>query len=450
MHKKLFAMLLAVMLAISLCSIAAFAEGDPDPPVYLNPKQVNTFNLPIRLKINQASSVNPETTLYFDCLEKLFYTDPDDENPLTALDMTFPDVTVARSITFDEETATIEGVVKNAVFTIPAISQVGIYEYTYSIVPDHQAVYMDYPVFTLRLSVFNGPEPDSKQMAVGVLVMSDEPTSFDPETGDPVWETFKVDELEIEYRAYEYSITKQVAGSLGDRDKLFDFTVRLTGAWHQDVWPGQPLHNEENGYPHVTISYSGGHSVSGGYSVSGSFKLEGGDGGEITTTSTVFNAGEENEHTVYTHSFEKTVTFQLKHGETVTFTNLPESSGLSADGTVITTTETDCSGDGYVTTIGGEERRTESYTIWCPEPLMDYESGEPVPVTDPETGEVVYQYGNGSVTVVNTKNGTIDTGIFDLDDLPYIIAVVVVVACGIAFFIIRKRRRSDDSYDDEA
>lgn len=433
MHKKLFAMLLAVMLAISLCSIAAFAEGDPDPPVYLNPKQVNTFNLPIRLKINQASSVNPETTLYFDCLEKLFYTDPDDENPLTALDMTFPDVTVA-SITFNKATATIEGVVKNAVFTIPAISQVGIYEYTYSIVPDHQAVDMDYPGFTLRISVFNGPEPDSKQMAVGVLVMSDEPTSFDPETGDPVWETFKVDELEIEYRAYEYSITKLVAGNLGDRNKEFEFTVKLEGGWYHQVSPDQPDHNERNGYPHVIISYSDNYGE-----VNGSFDLE----NEIDTTWEVNYPGTESEYTSYAHVFEKEITFSLKHGQTVTFTNVPET-------VIITTMETDYSEDGYVTTIDGEEKRTESYKVYAPEPVIDYESGEPVPVTDPETGEVVYQYGNGSVTVVNTKNGTIDTGIFDLDDLPYIIAVVVVVACGIAFFIIRKRRRSDDSYDDEA
>lgn len=427
MRKKLFAILLAVMLALSLGSIAVFAEGDS--PSYLNPDEENTFNLPIRYKINQSSSVNPETTLYFECLYKSFQTDPDDENPLSDSDMTFPDISVS-SITFGAGEATLEGAVRNAVFTIPAISRVGIYKYSYAMDSDHSAVHMDYPGFTLRISVFNGPEPDSKQMAVGVLVMSDTP-SVDPETGNLIWELFKTDELEIEYRAYEYSITKQVAGNLGDRDKNFDFTVKLAGNWYNQAYHDRPDHNEAEGYPHVTISYSGG-------SVNGSFNLE----DATVTTPAVMYPGTTSEYTQYTHSFEKEITFSLKHGQTVTFTNIPET-------VTITTTEANYSEDGYVTTIDDVETATASYTVYAPEPVMNYELDEPEPVTDPDTGEIVYQYGNGSVTVVNTKEKAIDTGVI-LDNLPYIIAVVFVAACGIAFFVIRKRRRSDDSDDDEA
>ena len=181
----------------------------------------------------------------------------------------------------------------------------------------------------------------------------------------------------------------------------------------------------------MAISYSGG-------SVNGSFNLE----DATVTTPAVMYPGTTSEYTQYTHSFEKEITFSLKHGQTVTFTNIPET-------VTITTTEANYSEDGYVTTIDDVETATASYTVYAPEPVMNYELDEPEPVTDPDTGEIVYQYGNGSVTVVNTKEKAIDTGVI-LDNLPYIIAVVFVAACGIAFFVIRKRRRSDDSDDDEA
>ena len=430
MRKRIAALLLIVLLAIGFGGIAAYAERGAGPPQYLNPAESNTFRLPIRYKINQASSVNPETMLCFEdeYFDKLYYTDPNDDEPQYEPEVTFPVITVS-DLTFGAGTASTEGTVGYAEITIPPVSRVGVYEYMYAIVPDHQALYMDHPAFTLRLIVFNDTEPNSKKMAVQVLV--DEP-GVDPVTGDPVLEKTKVDEIEVEYKAYEYSISKQVAGNLGDRDRDYEFTVKLQGDWYDSKHISQTYH--PYGYPPVTISYSGGRSVEG------SFNLE----DEIVTTQQKYYEGTELEYTLYKHSFEKEITFSLRHGETVTFKNLPET-------VVITTTEDDYSTEGYETTIDGTLGRTKTYTIYAPEQAMDYsDPHNPVPVTDPETGDPVYLYGNDSVTVVNTKDKTPDTGIFDLGDLPYLIVITVIAAvivCGIVFAVVSIRRGSDDEED---
>ena len=417
MHKKLFAMLLAAMIVLCLGSAAVFAEGDPDPPAYMDATQANTFSLPIRFSKNQTSSVSPETTIYLDCLVKTYYNNPSDDTPFYEPDITFPNITVS-NITFDEGDATMAGTVKNAVFNIPAVTKTGIYEYIYSVVSDNDCTYPDgNGDIKLKVYVFNSPA--GKQMAVLVSVQDVTPVE-DPITHELTWPERKIEELDVEYKAYEYSVEKEVAGNLGDRDKEFDFTVKLEGTWYKAVYPGATDHNEANGYPHVTISYSGG-------SASGSFNL----GSEVVTQSSVYG-----ENTYYTHSFEKEITLSLKHGEKVTFKNLPET-------ITITATEDDYSADGYVTTIDGDEKRTESYTVFAPEPVIDYTLPEPAPVVDPVTGNIVYRYGNESVTVVNTKNKTVDTGVI-LDNLPYIISIAAVIVCGVVILIVKKRRKSDE------
>lgn len=102
-----------------------------------------------------------------------------------------------------------------------------------------------------------------------------------------------------------------------------------------------------------------------------------------------------------------TVTFTLSDSDSITFSNIPS-------GITYTVTEESYASDGYTTKIGGTETSTTTGTM----------AGE-----------------NVSVTVVNDKDQTVDTGI-TLDSLPYVLVLVAVLALG-AVMIIRKRRVED-------
>ena len=93
------------------------------------------------------------------------------------------------------------------------------------------------------------------------------------------------------------------------------------------------------------------------------------------------------------------VTITLKHDETVTFTNIPY-------GVTYKVEETSYQDDGYTTTYSGNENGTINA------------------VTD-------------TVTITNTKNSTVDTGIV-LDSLPYVLLIAVAVV-GVVIFTARKR-----------
>lgn len=149
------------------------------------------------------------------------------------------------------------------------------------------------------------------------------------------------------------TISKTVSGNMGDQSKEFAFTAALSG----------------EGYSFDGVTYSI-------------------DGGEAQSAGT----GTE-------------CTFNLKHGQTVTFTGLPI-------GAIFTVTETSYSG--YVTTVDGVTGNSKEITL-------------------AET--------NNNIAFVNTKDVTIDTGIL-LDTLPYIL-ILGVVAVG-AVLLIKKRRNRDD------
>ncbi len=96
----------------------------------------------------------------------------------------------------------------------------------------------------------------------------------------------------------------------------------------------------------------------------------------------------------------------LKHDETVTFTNIPY-------GVNYKVVETDYSGEGYGTSYSVENVNTD--------------------------GAVVDSI-NETVTITNSKDATVDTGIM-LDSLPYVLLLTVCVVCMVAFFVKKRSAR---------
>ena len=109
-------------------------------------------------------------------------------------------------------------------------------------------------------------------------------------------------------------------------------------------------------------------------------------GTEVTDFDPVWNAD--------TNSYQ--YTFQLAHGETASFTNLPY-------GTSYTVTE--AAADGYETTKTGD------------------------------TGSISAAL--STAAFVNTKNGEIDMGV-SLDSLPYLLILMGTAAAGILFAVRRR------------
>ena len=154
----------------------------------------------------------------------------------------------------------------------------------------------------------------------------------------------------------DLTISKTVGGNMGDQNKEFAFNATLSGEGYT--------------FDGVTYSINDGEAQSAG-------------------------TGTE-------------CTFNLKHGDSITFIDLPI-------GAAFTVTETSYSESGYVTTVDGETGSRKTITL-------------------AET--------NSDIAFVNRKDVTVDTGVL-LDTLPYIL-ILGVVAVGAILLIKRRRNRDDD------
>ena len=163
-------------------------------------------------------------------------------------------------------------------------------------------------------------------------------------------------------------MTKNVTGKLGDQSKKFKFEVRF---------------NNQN--PNNT---------------------------EMKSTVTATIAGVED--TNFSFSFTENYTFELSHGQTAVFANLPAGITykvfeLDENNEVISDTETQMNG---------------KYTV-------SYDSNKEG-LTDATAKQT---------TITNTYDGTPDMGVM-LDSMPYVLVLAVVGAAVIA--LIAKKRRAED------
>ena len=163
----------------------------------------------------------------------------------------------------------------------------------------------------------------------------------------------KTDLFDNSYESGTLAVTKTVTGNLGDKTKYFDVKVTFTAA------TGEAINS--------TITYSGG---------------------KYAQAVTVAN-GEAN--------------IQVKHGDTVTFTNVPE-------GVTWKVEETSYTSEGY-----------DAATYSTQEKAMAAGAAD-------------------TCTITNNKDVTVDTGI-SLDSLPYILIVAVVL--GAAVVMVVNKRRSE-------
>ena len=222
---------------------------------------------------------------------------------------------------------------------LPVYERVGVYTYTLK-ETDNKTAGVAYYSKDIKLVVTVIQGEDGKLRVAGVHT--------EDEGSD------KSDEITNIYSAGTLKVSKTVTGNLGDRDKYFTFKVTLTG--EQDK------------------NYADSYAVTGG-------------------------SYEENPTTV---KVGEPAVFHLRHGDTISISNLPY-------GVTYTVEETAAEADGYTTEKTGDSGRICS--------------------------------AEATAAFTNTKEGHIDTGI-KLDSLPYILVFAGALALAV-IMVIRKRRISD-------
>lgn len=346
--KKIIAMLLAL---IMVCSLATVAFADGEDAGTTAPSDVSSITVTKNYNLTNTGTTSPAETFTFTELtctgiENAGVVDVATGAVVTTANAPVPTI---GSVIYAEGDAGKDGsMTKDITITLPSYTAVGIYTYTFSEVNAGVAgvTYYDDPI-TLVVTVI---EQDGKVRVAAVHT---------EESGEN-----KSDEFANEYSAGTLVISKTVDGNMGDQGKYFDVTVTFASA--------KPVN--------AAITLSGGSNSANATS--------------IATTDWTQGEGENAGYTA-------TTTIKVKHGDTVTFTNIPYEVTYTVD-------EADYTDDGYTAT------------------------GEVDTATAINAGNI-----NAIVAITNTKNANVDTGVA-LDSAPYIVMLVVAMA-GVVALVAKKR-----------
>lgn len=302
--KKIFAMLLAVMMVFSLATVAFAATTGTDGDF------VNETSITIEkeYELTNEGTKSPAETF---CFTKLTCTgitnvgvNADGTAYYTTDDAPVPTIT---DISYSAGEAGSSTAKKTATINIPEYEAVGVYTYTFSEV-DNNTAGVTYYDETMTLVVTVIQDDAGKVHVAAVHCESPVDTSYSEE-GETVDDT-KTDKFVNVYSAGELKVTKEVTGNLGDQEKQFEMTVTFTAPAGDTV--------------RETISY---------------------------------NDGED--HTIEANwNGTKTVTIYVKHNETVTFTNIPY-------GVTYTVAETDYTGEGYDDPVYSAKLPFTIAEVWC-------------------------------------------------------------------------------------
>lgn len=323
--KKLFAMLLAVIMIFSLATVS-FASEDVEAPVY---EDMETVTVTKTYTATNEGTVSPAETFSFTALTCVSVTDA--AEGVSKDNAPVPTIATV-DFTAGEATAT-----KDITITLPEYTSVGIYTYTFSeVVGDTAGVTYHADEITLKVTVIQGADGKIRVAAVHTESAGE-----------------KSDDFENVYSAGSLAVSKTVTGNLGDQTKDFTVVVTFTAPEGLTVKESIPYFDGEE----KTIA-----------------------AGWTGTTS---------------------VEIALKHGETVTFGNIPY-------GVTYTVVENDYTGEGY---------DAAKYAVSDEAKVID--SAE------------------DTVGITNNKTTDVDTGVV-MDSIPYIL-ILAVAAFGIVAIMSKKR-----------
>ena len=278
--KKFFAILLAMLLVLSM-GVSALAEETTTDQETVTIKKV--------YQLVGAGSSPAETFT----LEQVGNGTVKDGDATDA-----PALGTITGAAFAEGAATAVGAEGQITITLPEYTKVGVYEYTLKEKAGTTAGVTYYGNdIKLIVTVVNGENGKLRIAAVHTESTGAEKSDSFPNT----------------YSAGTLNITKTVTGTLGDKTKLFDFSVTFTAP--------------EEKTAKSTISYV--------------------DGTETKT----LTFGEDG---------KATATFKLNDAASITFTNIPA-------GVTYTVTESDYSAEGYTTKVGENETNKAEGTITAAE-----------------------------------------------------------------------------------
>ena len=335
--KKIFAMLLALMLVMSM-SVAAFAAADNQDASF-----TKTY------KITNEGTSNPEETFTF-----TFTADhvTDSNKNLTTAQMPAIDPS---TIKYEAGTATVAGLEKEVAVALSKVNWpgVGVYYYTVNETAGTTAG-VTYDNTTAYLKVTVAYDEGTHTFYTAFVTLSLEDKNNDGITD------VKTGGFTNEYSAGKLDITKNVTGNMGDQNAYFDVKVTLTGVEGKTYLSNYPV-----------------------------------TGGSNDTNPTTIAIGTE-------------TTFHLKHGDTITISNLPYGVTYTVDEDDYTSADK-----------GGYDEASYNFSDSAKE--IDSASD--------------------TVTITNNKGTVVDTGI-TVDSMPYVVLLGVVTQLGAAMLL--KRRAVND------
>lgn len=286
-------------------------------------------------------TTSPAETFHF-TIERTSVTDA--AEGITAANM--PAATIG-SVSYAAGEAGSTTKAKDITITLPEYTSVGVYTYTIKETAGSTAGVTYYGSdILLKVTVI---EQNGKVRVAAVHTES--PVDIANGQGK------KSDTFSNKYSAGKLNVKKTVTGNLGDQSKDFKVTVTFAAPQGKTV-------NE-------AISYI--------------------DGGSTKTIPT----------TAWKDGVAK-AEIELRHDETVTFTNIPY-------GVTYTVVEDDYTAEGY---------QAAAYSF-------------------DDTNKTI-DSAQDTVTITNEKNGMIDTGIY-MDSLPYVLALALIFGFGAVLFIRRRR-----------